>query len=190
MKNLIVALFSLLASSAALSMPLEYSLTFNVDGIGEPGVFGLPPTANSFSGAIQFSAPLPANLNSASVGVQSFSVTVGNTMWDHQALLGGLAYVTTDQSGLLTKINTLTADNSSGMFSIVDASNVSWYALDKLSGNGTCGFSPIGTVSGFCAYGEPGSVIVSAAAVPEPGSHALVLVGLVAALIRLRKKQA
>lgn len=232
MKNLIIALVSLSASSEVFSMPLEhffnfdvggvyiyqgdvggltlsdvplptgafsptpalplppaYFLTFHLDGIGEPGVFGLTPADEAFYGAIGFYSPLAANLDSASVGVQSFSVTVGNTTWDYQNLLGSIAYVSTDQSGLLTKINTLTASNPSSMFSIIDASNVSWYAVDQLSGDGTCGFWPTGTISGYCAYGGPEAVnIVSAAAVPEPSSHALLLIGLGAALIGRHKK--
>lgn len=191
MKNLLIALITLLASSEALSTPLEYSftidfdgivtsgggitlsdapltthsdipmppeyfLTFRLDGIGEPGVFGLTPTDEAFFGAIRFYSPLAANLDSAYVVVQSFSVMVGNTTWDYQTQLWGGAYVSTDQSGHLKEINSLMVDTPSSIFSIGDASNVTWSAIDKLSGDGTCGYWPIGTISGFCAYGGAG----------------------------------
>ncbi len=188
MKTLGALLFVLLLSPSINATPLNYKFDLRLDGIGAPGIFGLTAPGEIFSGHIKFSSLMP-NLTNAIVTASDFSATVGDTTWTYNSLLTFI-YVDTNALGEITKINSLTASTPLNMFSIVDSSNVSWYALDKVAGD-SCSFWPISTVSGPCAYGGgSGALTISAAVVAEPDLRFVFLGGIAALWVSRHKNHA
>lgn len=152
------------------------------------GISALP--AGPFTGTLSFVAPLGPNHDYAkTVELTAFDFAVGDTTW---SLIGvESAHFGTDASGEIDKYFLSVFSEAGFGGSLLWLShgvygNIDWAATDVRAG-GWCDFGYDGVVAGTCIGGGPGTVTVRA--IPEPATYAMMLVGLGAFGVAVRRRE-